>query len=157
MLDEAVKIRGLWRVEKFWADDDLSRAIPYDVVEGENLVTTVGAQAIWNRLVGTSVTDFSATNCRLAVGIGTTAAAQSDTDLVGATKTRKIVDGAPTVSGRGITWVSTFTTADANHAWNEAGVSNAASGGTLLNRVVQSFGTKTSSVQWVLTASVTLS
>ena len=122
-----------------------------------NLLLTSGANALWERLIGTGVTTFSNTNARLAVGNGTAPVNAAQTDLQGATKTRKLVDAAATVSGNQITFVSTFTTSDANHAWEEAGVANAGSGGVLLNRVVQSFGTKTGSLQWVLTAILTLS
>lgn len=155
---DSLRWRGLFTVEKYHADDDITRAEPYDVVEAENLLLTAGAQALFNRLMGTgSVTAFDATNARLCVGNGSTDVAVGQTDLQGAIKTRKLVDSAPSISGNQWSLVSTFGTADANHAWNEAGIANASSGGVLLNRVVQSFGTKTSSVQWVLTATVTAS
>lgn len=149
---ESVSWHGRFVVAKFWADDDLSRATPYEVLEADNLLLTAGASALWNRLAGLgAVTAFDATNGRLCVGNGTAAAAVGQTDLQGASKTRKLFDAAPTISTNSFTAVTTFTTADANHAWEEAGVANAAAGGVLLNRVVQTFGTKTSSVQWVLT------
>lgn len=155
---ESVTWHGRFVVAKFWADDDLTRATPYEVLEGDNLLLTSGATALWNRLAGLgAVTAFDATNGRLCVGSGTTPATAGQTDLQGASKTRKVFDAAPTVSTNTFTAVTTFTTADANHAWEEAGVANAASGGVMLNRVVQSFGTKTSSVQWVLTASLSAS
>ena len=149
---ESVKWRGRFVVAKYWADDDLARATPYEVLEGDNLLLTAGATALWNRLAGLgAVTAFDATNGRLCVGNGTAAAGIGQTDLQGATKTRKLFDAAPTISTNTFTAVTTFTTADANHAWEEAGIANASSGGVLLNRVVQSYGTKTSSLQWVLT------
>lgn len=153
---DAVKWRGLFVVRKYWADDDLTRATPYEVIRGENLLLTAGATALWNRLAGLgSVTAFDVTNGRLCVGSGTTAASASQTDLQGASKTRKVFDANPTISTNTFTCVTTFTTADANHAWEEAAIANSASGATVLNRVVQSFGTKTSSVQWVLTGVLT--
>lgn len=155
---DAVRWRGQFTVRKFWADDDPTRATPYEVLEGENLLLTAGATALWNRLAGLgAVTAFDGTNGRLCVGSGTTAVAAGQTDLQGASKTRKVFDAAPTISTNSFTAVTTFTTADANHAWEEAGIANAASGGVLLNRVVNSFGVKTSSVQWVLTASLSAS
>jgi hypothetical protein len=150
---ETVRWHGRFTVAKFWADDDLTRATPYEVLEGDNLLLTAGATALWNRLAGLgAVTAFDSTNGRMCVGSSPSAAAVGQTDLLGASKTRKVFDAAPTISTNSFTAVTTFTTADANHAWEEAGIANAASGGVLLNRVVQSFGTKTSSVQWVLTA-----
>jgi hypothetical protein len=149
-------VRGRFTVAKFWADDDLTRATPYEVLEGTNMVLTAGWNAILNRLSNLgAVTAFDATNGRLCVGNGTTAASAGQTDLQGVSKTRKVFDGAPTISGGAWTVVTTFTTADANHSWDEAGIANAASGGVLLNRSLVGFGTKTSSVQWVLTATLT--
>lgn len=149
---------GRFTVRKFWADDDLTRATPYEVLEGDNLLLTAGANALFNRLAGLgAVTAFDASNGRLCVGDGTASAAIGQTDLQGTNKTRKLFDAAPTISSGSFTAVSTFTTSDANHAWNECGVANASSGGVLLNRTVQGFGTKTSSVQWILTANLTAS
>jgi hypothetical protein len=120
------------------------------------MVLTAGWNAILNRLSNLgAVTAFDATNGRLCVGNGTTAASAGQTDLQGVSKTRKVFDGAPTVSGGAWTVVTTFTTTDANHSWDEAGIANAASGGVLLNRSLVGFGVKTSSVQWVLTATLT--
>ena len=156
-MHEPMRWHGLFVVRKFWADDDLARATPYETLEGENLLLTAGATAMWNRLAGLgAVTAFDGVSGHLCVGSGTQSADNGQTDLQGASKTRKAFDAAPTISSSGFTAVTTFTVADANHAWEEAGVANAAVGGVLLNRVVQSFGTKTSSLQWVLTASLTL-
>jgi len=153
---DCVTWHGRFVVAKYWADDDLERATPYEVLEGDNLLLTAGATALWNRLAGLgAVTAFDATNGRMCVGNGTTAAAVGQTDLQGASKTRKVFDAAPTISTNTFTAVTTFTTSDANHAWEEAGIANSSSGAVLLNRVVQSFGTKTSSVQWVLTGTLT--
>jgi hypothetical protein len=155
-VSQPVVIRHRFTVAKYLADDDLARATPYEVLEGDNLVLTGGWNAMFNRFSGLgAVTAFDATNGRLAVGNGTAAVAAGQTDLQGATKTRKVFDAAPTVSAGSWTVVTTFTTADANHDWAEAGVSNAASGGVLFNRALVGFGTKSSSVQWVLTCSLT--
>ncbi|WP_165251169.1 hypothetical protein [Paludisphaera soli] len=43
---------------------------------------------------------------------------------------------------------ATFGTGAGNFAWNEWGVANAASGGTLINRKVAGLGTKTSAASW---------
>ena len=55
-----------------------------------------------------------------------------------------------------MTWRATFGTSDANWAWQEWGVFNAAAAGTMLNRKVTSLGTKTSAATWQLTVSVTV-
>jgi hypothetical protein len=149
-------IRRRFTVAKYWADDDLTRATPYEVLEGDNMVLTAGWNALFNRFSNLgAVTAFDATNGRLCVGSGTTDVSAGQTDLVGASKSRKLFDAAPTISSGQWSAVTTFTTADANHAWSEAGIANAASGGVLFNRSLVGFGTKTSSVQWVLTATLT--
>jgi hypothetical protein len=155
-LGDAPIIRGRFTVAKFWADDDLTRATPYETLEADNMVLTAGWNAIFNRLSNLgSVTAFDATNGRLCVGNSGADVAAGQTDLQGGAKTRKLFDAAPSVSSGIWTAVTTFTTADANHEWLEAGIANASSGGVLLNRSLVSFGLKTSSVQWVLTSTLT--
>jgi hypothetical protein len=160
LLRDTVTEEGWFTVAKYSCAELAAdpRATPYEepVTSGCNLLLTAGAGAYHNRLIDTTVTAFDATNARIAVGNGTAAVAAAQTDLQGGTKTRKIVDATPSVSGNQISWVATFLSADANHAWEEAGVANAASGGILLNRVVQSYGTKTSGLQWTITGSITL-
>lgn len=154
----AVCWEGRARVEKFYADDDLRRATPYEVIESApNLLLTAGANALFTRLIGTGVTAFDASNARLCVGNGTTAPSIGQTDLQGASKFRKIVDAVPVVTNNTLQAVTTFLTTEANFAWEEAGLANAGSGATLLNRFLQSFGTKTSSLQWTLTITLNLS
>lgn len=155
-VSQPVEVHGRFVVAKFWADDDLTRAAPFEVLEGDNMVLTGGWNALFNRFSNLgAVTAFDATNGRLCVGNGTTAVSAGQTDLQGATKTRKVFDAAPTVSAGTWTAVTTFLTTDANHSWDEAGIANAASGGVLYNRALVGFGTKSSSVQWVLTAVLT--
>ena len=154
-LREPVAVRGLFVVAKYWADDDLRRATPYEVVPSQNMVLTAGANALWNRFAGLgAVTAFDAANGRLCVGNGTASAAAGQTDLQGSSKFRKVFDAAPTISGGAFMATATFTTADANFAWEEAGVANAGAGGVLFDRVVQSYGVKTSASQWVLSATL---
>ena len=57
---------------------------------------------------------------------------------------------------RALTFRSLFGTGDANFAWNEWGVFNASSSGTMLNRKVESLGTKTSAQSWQLTVTLTI-
>lgn len=152
---EHIAWRGHARLDKRLAGEPMS-ATPYEVVEAENMLLTPGATALLTALTGGSITAFSTANARLCVGNGSTAVAAGQTDLTGASKTRKAVDSAPLVSGRSVQFVATFLSAEANHDWTEAGVANAASGGTLLNRFLQAFGEKTSALQWTLTITCTL-
>jgi hypothetical protein len=149
----AIQWVGRMRVEKYREGD----ATPYEVIESEpNLLVNAGIDFILNRIVGTTGTSFNSTNAYIGVGTGTTAPAAGQTDLQGGTKTRELVDGAPTVSSQVLTFVATFETTDANHAWSEWGLFNASTAGTMLNRSVTAFGTKTSAESWVATVTVTL-
>jgi len=107
---------------------------------------------------GSSQTAFTNATAHIGVGSGTTAFAATQTDLVGPSKARKGMDsGYPTRSGGVMTFRATFGTGDANFAWNEWGVFNAASGGTMMTRLVQNNGTKANTETKQMTVTVTLS
>lgn len=101
---------------------------------------------------------FDQTNTRIGVGDSSTAFSASQTDLQAATnKHREALDSAPDLtSANVIRFVSTFESADANFDWNEWGIFNAASGGTMLLRKVSALGTKTSAAAWTLTVDITV-
>ena len=109
-------------------------------------------------VVAGSQTAFSNANATIGVGDSTTAYAATQTDLQASTnKLRKAMDSTyPTVAGNVLTFRATFGTAEANWAWQEWAVFNAASGGTALSRKVESLGTKTSAQSWQITATITL-
>lgn len=111
------------------------------------------AKAVINN---SSPTFFDASNAYLGVGDSNTAYAASQTDLQAATnKARELVDSAPGLASNVVTFVATFETGDANFAWEEFGIFNASSSGTMLSRKVQSLGTKTSAAEWTLTVTAT--
>lgn len=161
---EPVRWQVNWRVEKFAGDIDpadyaAGRLTPLAMVEeAGNLLTTLGATALWTLLIGGGGTTWSNANAYLGVGDSSTAAAVGQTDLQAATnKLRKAMDATfPSVSGAVITFKSTFGTSDANFAWEELAAFNASSAGTMLNRKVSALGTKTSAGSWVLTLTITL-
>lgn len=170
---------GAWKVrytlKKYDADVDAYRArhgkadgerrffedhAPVEVIEREgNLLTTAGVNLLWTKLTGGAGTAFDNANAYLGVGDSSTAAAAGQTDLQASTnKLRKAMDATyPTIATNTITFKSTFATGDANFAWNEWGVFNASSAGTMLNRKVDSLGTKTSAGSWELTVSISIS
>lgn len=118
-------------------------------------LTNAGINFLSQAAVGQG-TVFNSANARLGVGNGTTAFAASQTDLVGASKLRKAMDtGFPVVSAPTVTFKSTFEPSEANFAWTEWGVFNAATGGVMLNRVVESNGTKQNNQTWVLEVAIT--
>jgi len=102
-------------------------------------------------------TPFSNANSYIGVGDSTTAFAAGQTDLQAASnKLRKAMDATyPTIATNQLTFRSTFATGDANFAWQEWGVFNASSAGTMMNRKVESLGTKTSAQSWQFTVTVT--
>lgn len=120
-------------------------------------LTNAGRDFIAQAIINDSPTFFNNSNAHLGVGNGTTAFAASQTDLQGASKLRKAMDSSyPQRSNNVITFRATFGTGDANFAWEEWGVFNDASAGTMLSRKVASLGTKTSAQSWQLTATLTV-
>lgn len=107
--------------------------------------------------VGAAVTPFNNANTYLGVGDSATAHAAGQTDLVAASnKLRKAMDATyPSGASNVITFRSTFGTGDANWAWNEWGTFNGSTGGTMLNRKVESLGTKTNTQTWQFTTTLT--
>jgi len=138
-----------------------------------NMIVQNGWIALLGGVAGTTMSPkFSATNGRIGVGTSTTAAAFSQTTLVGDTGAAsttsyfKLVSGAPTISTAAtpptLVFSSVFGTAVANFAWQEFGtdagtadsVSNATTGGTFFNRGVSSQGTKASGQTWTATETI---
>ena len=118
-------------------------------------LTTAGLNHIVQAVVGQG-TAFNATNARLGVGNGAAAFVASQTDLQGTTKLRKVMDADyPVIAPPSVTFKSTFAPEEANFDWNEWGIFNASTGGVMLNRVVESNGTKQSNQTWILEVTVT--
>ena len=118
-------------------------------------LTTAGINYLANAAMGLG-TPFNNANARIGVGNGSTAFAVGQTDLQGSSKLRKVMDsGYPMLNVPTITFKSTFAQSEANFSWNEWGIFNAATGGVMLNRVVESNGTKQSNQTWVLEVEIT--
>lgn len=172
----------LWRcitaVDKYEGDPTLEQresglVVPYDRIEIEgNLLVIGGASVQWQTLIGNGTTTaaqaltyFNNANANIGVGDSTTAAADTQTDLQAATnKLRRGMDATypqhtdttGTAGSKSILFRSTFATGDANWAWQEWGLFNASTAGRMLNRKVESLGTKTSSATWVITITLSL-
>ena len=121
-------------------------------------LTNAGRDFIAQDIIGEAVTEFNNANAHIGVGDSTTAFAVAQTDLQAATnKLRKAMDASyPTRSGNVLTFRSTFATGEANFPWQEWGVFNAAAAGTMINRKVESLGTKASTQSWQLTITNTV-
>ena len=121
-------------------------------------ITNAMRDLLANAAVGTAYTAFNNANAYIGVGDSTTAFAAAQTDLQAATnKLRVAMDATyPQQATNVLTFRSTFSTAQANYAWQEWGVFNASSAGTMFNRKVESLGTKTSAQSWQITVTLTL-
>lgn len=163
---EGVRWHCHTKVEKYASDEDFEAGKTFDVVEKDgNLLMYGGASTLWERLcVITPVNSaFDSTHANIGVGDSTTAEAPTQQDLAASTnKLRKAVDSVThtdnTTSSANaqVVFAATFGSSDANFAWQEWGVFNAASGGRMLNRKVESLGTKASGSTWVLTITLSL-
>jgi hypothetical protein len=139
-----------------------------------NLLVTAGLDAITKLLIASGSPQAFSGPTRAIVGVGdqSTAATIADTVLGGngANAWYQGCDAAnPTQVNGVITTVATFTTGNANFAWNEWGwatctgaitpgatLASVATGTKLWNHKIQSLGTKVSG-SWVLTSTVTIS
>lgn len=122
-------------------------------------LTDAGRNLIASGLhTGTISPAFNNGNAHIGVGDSTTAFNKNQTDLVAATnKLRKAMDATyPTLATNVLTFRSTFATGDANWAWQEWGIFNASSANTMLCRLVESLGTKTSAQSWQITCTITV-
>lgn len=157
---------GRAEVRKF-SGDSVDDADLYEIVQGTpNLLVYGGASALWHRVIGGStVPAFSNANAYIGVGDGATAAANTQTGLIGTTNTAYLpmdatyplhTDGTTSGSAT-VQFRATAATGTANFAWNEWAVFNSNSSGRMLQRKVESLGTKTSASTWQLLVSLTLS
>lgn len=115
----------------------------------KNLIVDSGLNFICDRMKN----DETAMT-HMALGSGSTAAAASDTSLGSQLGSREALD-SDTVSSNTITYTSSFEASDATGAVTEAGIFNAASGGTMLCRTVFAVVNKGAddslSVTWTIT------
>jgi hypothetical protein len=175
-LHDVLGWRTHWTLEKRyvvddWASDHRAGDVIVSEFEG-NVLANGGADVLWERLI--TVAPSTATNvvlsafstlAALGVGNSTATATAAQTDLQG-TKLRRVMDsGFPThstgtsTSARSAVFKATFSSSQANFAWQEVATFNAASTTTyrMLNRKVSALGTKTSAAQWALTETLTFS
>ena len=120
-----------------------------------------GRNYMANALIANPTTLFDVTNATIGVGNSSTVYGATDTNLIGASKAYEVVDIAPTIATNVLTFVATFGTGVANFAWEEWGVFNSAGvtptgGDIMLNRKVESLGTKTTAQSWEITATLTV-
>lgn len=122
-------------------------------------LTNAGRDIISQMIVGSgSPTVFDNTNAYIGVGDSNAVFAAGQIDMQAASnKLRKGMEATfPTIATNVLSFRSLFSTAEANFAWEEWGVFNAAAAGTMLNRKVESLGTKTSAQSWQISVDITV-
>jgi hypothetical protein len=119
-------------------------------------LTNAGRDHIATNVIGETVTSFNNASAHIGVGSSPAAFAVTQTQLATQLMRRPMDATFPTRTGNTLTFRSTFGTEDANGAWEEWGVFNAATGGTLLNRRVETLGIKPSTQTWQFSVTLTI-
>lgn len=135
---------------------DSSMYVGQDKIKG-NLLLNTGIDEIWDLVVGDSVNHFDNTNARIGVGNDNTAAAASQTDLLGGSTAYGAMDATyPLSTSQGVVFRASFGSAEALFAWEEFVIKQNTSA-ICLNRKVASRGTKSSGETWAVSVTITLS
>ncbi len=176
------KARVKWQVHKFVGDypsmtsqEIMAAGVKLYAVneyEGNCLLNDGINNILTLALIGGSYTPLNTTDGCIGVGDSTTAAVASQTGLQAATNKQWVIVTATTGTGSSQQLVlqASFGSSYANFAWNEicAGstttpASLPSTGATppatahVLNRLVQSMGTKASGTTWTVTLTITFS
>jgi hypothetical protein len=116
----------------------------------KNIVTSVGKAWIASRMAATSL---PAVMTNMAIGTGTTAADATQTTLI--TESARAVLSSSVVATNTVTYTATFGAGAGTGAVTEAGIFNAATAGTMLNRTtfaaINKGASDTISITWVVT------
>lgn len=117
-------------------------------------VAAVGGNTAANGTFVITVVDANTFTLNGSVGSG---AYTSGGTAAKGNRFRKIMSATyPSVATNVVTLVAAYGPTEGNFAWNEFGVFNAISGGTMLNRAVSSLGTKTTGT-YTFTVTITIS
>jgi hypothetical protein len=176
---DRVSWKAKWRIDKFKdPTNEIAKALQTGTSTDEaislyskaficteefeaNIALNEGLQELIDIICGLGTpTKWDNSNARLGVGDSNTAESATQTGLQTATnKTFKAMDtGYPQRSNQTAEWRATFGSADANYAWEEYTVVNAADDtGDNLNRKTASKGTKSSGETWTLSLQITFS
>jgi len=161
LIERAVESAS-WRIEKFADDAAYVRGESYAVSEIEgNLLLNEGIAALLLLLIGGGGDAYSNGNTYLGVGDSSTAAAAAQTGLQAAAnklwKAMEVDYPTSPPANEQVIFRSVFTGAEANYAWEEFTVVNAATdAGDNLCRKISSEGTKEVGETWTLTYTMTL-
>tara|TARA_B100000519_G_C14209446_1_gene421909 strand:- start:456 stop:899 length:444 start_codon:yes stop_codon:yes gene_type:complete len=125
--------------------------VTVDTREVKNLVVDDGLEFIASRMKDATSTVMS----HMAIGTGSSAAAAGDTAL--GTEAARQALTSTTVTANAVAYVASFAAGTGTGAITEAGILNAASGGTLMCRTVFSVVNKGASDSMTITWTVTIS
>jgi len=146
-LSEGLKVKGVMHLRCYGPDGQLKD----ERLDEENLITTLGLGFIASRMVGASAAVMS----HMAIGSGTSAALVGDTTL--GTELGRVALTSGTASAAVATYSATFPAGTGTGAITEAGILNASSLGTLMNRRVFSAVNKGAddsiTISWTVTIS----
>ncbi len=150
-IENIIKLRG--HVKLTVCDAKTGKTIPKDCHEFDNLIVTVGKNLIGDALIAAG--NINMTYC--GVGSITQVPAAGDTDLITVIGSRKSITDASR-SGFVMLFSTFFASGDNNGTWNESGLFNAISSGTMLCRALFSSAfskttAKTATVDWSITIS----
>ena len=143
---EELKVTGGLKVEVKDKDGNVK-----DTRQLKNLVVTAGLGYIASRMKEATADAMT----HMAIGTGTTAAAAGQTALVTEAARQSLT--STTVNNNAVSYVASFAAGTGTGAITEAGVLNAASGGTLLCRTVFSVVNKGASDSMTITWTITIS
>jgi hypothetical protein len=160
-MHEKIGWKPRWTFRKYASDADFAAGRAYEeaVVDG-NLLLNEGITEALSLITGLTATPYSAANARIGVGDSNTAAAATQTGLQAATnKLWKGMEATyPQVAAQTATFRAVFGSAEANYAWQEFTITNAADdSGENLNRLVSNQGTKASGQTWTIDVTLSLS
>lgn len=162
--------RTIWGVARYASEEDRKAGRRYSLKEAlrlfgapqftavkGNLLLNEGINQLWTILCSSGGTKYDNANAQLGVGTGTGAAQATDSALTNGVW-KGMMTSFPTYgTSQQAVWKSEFLSAEANQAWEEFSVRNGASADLMLNRKVESQGTKSSGQVWELTLTITLS
>lgn len=167
---EKMKATIRYRVEKFKAKDtkeiEEKNLKPYEVVESKpidielDVLLNEGISTLIDLICGLGTpTAWDNTNARIGVGNDGTAPDPAQTGLLGASKFFKGMNaGYPQKSGQDSIWQADFVDGEAEFAWLEETIVNAADdAGDNLCRQNTDLGTKPAGQTWRLTGTITWS
>lgn len=172
-LIERMEESAVWKIDRWASEEDRRRGVVYSEEEAARLfgasqfteargnrLLKEGINALFTHICSSSGTKWDNSNARLGVGDNPAAEDSNQNGLQAAVNKlwKGMMAGFPTYgTSEKATWKSEFLGAEANHAWEEFTVVNAADdSGDNLNRKVDSQGTKQVDQVWELSLEISL-